>query len=121
MKEEATFELPLRVFEDAAELFGLLSTPDRLRIVNELCSGEKNVAELLAHVHVTQPNMSQHLTTLYRSGLVAKRRRGAQVYFRIADDAAELVCVVLHSQLAGDGEHDCVGAPVQYVVEWAWP
>ena len=31
------------VFEKAAELFAVLSTPIRLRIISELCQGEKNV------------------------------------------------------------------------------
>ena len=35
-----------RVFEMAAELFSLLSTPTRLRIVCELCRRERNVSEL---------------------------------------------------------------------------
>ena len=57
-----------RVFEIAAELFALLSAPTRLRIVCELCEGEKNVGELLEIVGVSQPNISQHLGMLYRGG-----------------------------------------------------
>ena len=56
------------VFETAAELFALLSTPIRLKIISAVCQGEKNVSELLAAIDTTQPNMSQHLATLYRSG-----------------------------------------------------
>ena len=36
-----------QVFEKAAELFAVLSTPIRLRIISELCHGEKNVGQLL--------------------------------------------------------------------------
>jgi DNA-binding transcriptional ArsR family regulator len=53
-----------RVFELAAELFSLLSTPARLRLVCELCEGEKYVGELLEHVGVSQPSISQHLGAL---------------------------------------------------------
>jgi ArsR family transcriptional regulator len=84
--------LPDRVFEAAAELFGLLSTPTRLRIVCLLCDGELNVGELLGRVDVSQPNMSQHLGTLYRAGIVSRRRAGAQVYYRIASERALLLC-----------------------------
>ena len=35
------------VFESAAELFGLLSTPVRLKIIRAVCNGDRNVSELL--------------------------------------------------------------------------
>ena len=53
-----------KVFEKAAELFAVLSTPIRLRIISELCQGEKNVGQLHERIGVTQPNMSQHLNLL---------------------------------------------------------
>ena len=36
-----------KVFESVAELFAVLSTPIRLRIISAVCQGEKNVSELL--------------------------------------------------------------------------
>jgi len=102
MTTESSFDVSLRVFEDAAEIFSLLSTPCRLRIVDALCGGEKNVGELLQFIPVTQSNMSQHLTVLYRAGMVTRRRSGAQVYYRIGGHLAELVCQVVQSQLAAD-------------------
>ena len=63
-----------RVFELAAELFGVLSTPMRLRILSALCREEKSVSELLAEIETTQPNLSQHLNVLYRAGVLAKRK-----------------------------------------------
>lgn len=81
-----------RVFTAAAELFGLLSTPVRLKIVVMLSEGELNVGQLLARVATTQPNLSQHLSTLYRCGILARRRRGAQVLYRIASDRVRLIC-----------------------------
>lgn len=90
------------VFERAAELFGLLSTPIRLRIISELCNCEKNVGQLLGNIEVAQPNMSQHLNMLYRAGVVAKRRQGAQVFYRIADESVALVCRAVCTQVAGE-------------------
>ena len=37
-----------QVFEAAAELFSILSTPIRLRLISALCRGEKNVSQLLS-------------------------------------------------------------------------
>ena len=90
------------VFERAAELFGLLSTPIRLRIISELCNCEKNVGQLLNTIEVAQPNMSQHLNMLYRAGVVATRRQGAQVFYRIADESVALVCRAVCTQVAGE-------------------
>ena len=45
----------------------------RLKIIASLCNGEKNVSELLAEIDTTQPNMSQHLNTLYQAGVLGKR------------------------------------------------
>ena len=92
----------VKVFERAAELFGLLSTPVRLRIVSALCEGEKNVTELREPIDVSQPNISQHLTMLYRSGAVTKRRHGSQVFYRIADEYSGLVCRAVASQVTGE-------------------
>ena len=91
-----------KVFEKAAELFAVLSTPIRLRIISELCQGEKNVGQLHERIGVTQPNMSQHLNLLYRAGLLGKRRQGAQVFSRSADDSAVAVCRAVCTQVAMD-------------------
>jgi DNA-binding transcriptional ArsR family regulator len=75
-----------RVFERAAELFGLLATPVRLRIVAALLQGERNVSQLTEGLGAAQPTLSQHLATLYHCGLVSRRRLGAQVLYSIADE-----------------------------------
>lgn len=81
-----------RVFEAAADLFSLLSTPTRLRIVCELCKGERNVGQLLQGAGVTHPNISQHLNTLYRAGVVARRRAGSQMFYRVVSERVLLLC-----------------------------
>jgi DNA-binding transcriptional ArsR family regulator len=88
------------VFSAAAELFGLLSTPIRLKIISALCKGEKNVSQLLGDIHTTQPNMSQHLSTLYRAGVLGKRRDATQIYYRIESERAALLCRAVCTQIA---------------------
>jgi ArsR family transcriptional regulator len=80
------------VFRSAAELFGLLATPIRLRIISALCQGEKNVSQLLAEIDTTQPNMSQHLGTLYRAGVLGRRREATQIFYRIRNESAAAIC-----------------------------
>jgi len=90
------------VFSAAAELFALLSTPIRLRILSALCSGERNVSQLLTQIETTQPNMSQHLSSLYRAGVLGKRREGTQIYYRIEDERAASLCRAVCTQIAMD-------------------
>jgi ArsR family transcriptional regulator len=89
-----------RLFSKAAELFGLLATPIRLRIISALCQGEKNVSQLLQDIETTQPNMSQHLATLYRAGVLGKRRDSTQIYYRIANEQAASICRAVCTQVA---------------------
>jgi ArsR family transcriptional regulator len=88
------------VFESAAELFTLLSTPIRLKIISAVCNGEKNVSELLDCIETTQPNMSQHLATLYRSGVLSKRREGTQIYYKLQSERVATLCRAVCTQIA---------------------
>jgi ArsR family transcriptional regulator len=81
-----------QTFESAANLFRVMSAPMRLKIINCLCDGEKNVSYLLTQVKTTQPNMSQHLNTLYQAGILGKRRDGVQIFYRILDQRIVSIC-----------------------------
>ncbi len=94
------------VFATAAELFSLLSTPIRLKIISALCHGEKNVSQLLAQIDTTQPNMSQHLSTLYRAGVLGKRREATQIYYRIESERAAMLCRAVCTQIAFEMDAD---------------
>ena len=87
-----------RVYEVAADLFGLLATPTRLRIVFALVEGERNVSELLQCVAVSQPNMSQHLGALYRAGVLARRRTGAQIFYRVDNEEVRSLCAAIQTE-----------------------
>jgi DNA-binding transcriptional ArsR family regulator len=88
------------VFELAAEVFRVMSAPMRLKIIACLCNGEKNVSELLSEIDTTQPNMSQHLNTLYQAGVLGKRREGVQIYYRIVNDRVVTLCRAVCTQIA---------------------
>lgn len=95
-----------QVFASAAELFKLMATPIRLKIISALCGQEKNVTQLLHEIDTTQPNMSQHLAALYRAGVVAKRRDATQIYYRIGSDRAASLCRAVCMQIALEMEGD---------------
>ncbi len=89
-----------RVFELAAELFSLLGTPIRLRILSALCDGERSVSQLLETIHTTQPNLSQHLAVMYKSGVLARRKDGVQVLYRVQSERAVSLCRSVCTQIA---------------------
>ena len=95
-----------QVFESVAELFSVLSTPIRLKIISAVCQGEKNVSELLGEIETTQPNMSQHLSTLYRSGILSKRRDGTQMYYRLQSERVAALCRAVCTQVAMELDSD---------------
>ena len=88
------------VFELAAEIFRVMSAPMRLKIISVLCDGERNVSELLERIPTTQPNMSQHLTTLHKAGVIGRRRDGVQVYYRLINDRVVTLCRAVCTQIA---------------------
>ncbi len=92
-KEDAVFIL-------AAELLRAVAAPMRLKIISALCNGEKNVSELLEQVRTTQPNMSQHLNTLYKAGVLARRREGVSNYYSIANEQVVNICRSVCVQIA---------------------
>ena len=88
------------VFTLAAELFAVLATPMRLRILSALCEQEKSVSQLLLEIDTTQPNLSQHLAVLFKIGVLAKRKEGTQVIYRVQSEKAVALCRSVCTQIA---------------------
>lgn len=81
-----------------------MSAPMRLKIINCLCNEEKNVGQLLAEIDTTQPNMSQHLNTLFKAKILGRRREGVQIYYRIINDRVVTLCRAVCTQIAIDSD-----------------
>lgn len=81
----------LQVFERAAEVFSLLSTASRLRILDALCRGEMSVNGLAGAIDMPQPTVSQHLNQLFRAGLLVRRKEGVQVFYRVDPNAQDFL------------------------------
>lgn len=99
IKKLTELDKPDHVFDKAAAMFRVLSAPMRLKIIGCLCDGEQNVTYLLSKIATTQPNMSQHLNTLYKAGVLAKRREGVQIHYRIANEQIVSLCRVVCMQV----------------------
>ncbi|MBL8384810.1 MAG: winged helix-turn-helix transcriptional regulator [Burkholderiales bacterium] len=83
-----------------AAYFQALSEPTRLKILNLLRTGERNVGEIAEATGTTAANVSRHLTLLTKHGLVAREGRGTSVYYRIADDSVYALCDLVCGSIA---------------------
>lgn len=78
----------------AARMF---ADPSRLRILALLHQyGRMNVAELCSATGLPQPNVSHHLLTMERAGLLDRERVGATNYRRLNRDAVGELAALLH-------------------------
>ena len=78
---------------EAAKLLRALSNERRLMILCQLGDGELAVGQI--HVGLSQSALSQHLAVLRDQGVVATRREGQTIFYRIADPAAVKVVATL--------------------------
>jgi ArsR family transcriptional regulator len=62
-----------------------LADAKRLCVIELLATGERSVSDLSREASCQIPNMSQHLAVLRSAGLVASRREGSTVYYRLRD------------------------------------
>ena len=88
-----------------AGLFKVLGHPARVRILELLRDGERNVGELQVALDLDPSGTSQHLSALRKGGLVETRRDGTSVYYRIRDPRAlQLLAVAAEVLSAGLAE-----------------
>ncbi len=92
------------LYERQARICQVLVDPKRLRLLALLRDREYSVGELAETLGIAYPNVSQHLNVMRDAGLVATRRAGTNVYYRLAypriADACDMVREVLRQQLA---------------------
>jgi rhodanese-related sulfurtransferase len=73
------------VFEQFARVAAAFASPKRIEIIDVLAQGERNVETLAAETGLSVANTSRHLQVLKVSSLVAARKEGLQVFYRLAD------------------------------------
>ena len=81
-----------RVFEAVSQYFALLSEPMRVRILHAICQREKSVSEIVAETGATQTNVSRHLGSMYRSGVLSRHKVGTSVYYGVGDPVLTEIC-----------------------------
>ncbi len=71
------------VTKELAELFGVLSHPQRIHIVEELYAGEKDVNSLAEILQISQSGVSQHLSLLRAHKLIVERKQSRNVFYHL--------------------------------------
>ncbi|WP_411278016.1 ArsR/SmtB family transcription factor [Gaiella sp.] len=96
--------LPDELVELIARRFRVIGEPMRIKLLDRLRSGEATVLALTATTGASQQNVSKHLGVLHDAGIVARRKEGTQVFYRVADagifELCETVCGSVQRQVA---------------------
>ena len=69
-----------------SEVFGALSSPYRIEIVQMLRSGELTAGEIVEQFDIAQPSVSRHLDVLKKAGLLTACKKGTQVFYSLNED-----------------------------------
>jgi DNA-binding transcriptional ArsR family regulator len=86
-----------RSASDATSLLRTLAHEDRLLLLCELSQGERCVSDLEMLLDIRQPSLSQQLGVLRREQLVATRRAGKHVFYRVTDARALTLLQTLYT------------------------
>lgn len=77
----------LIVSKELADFLKLIAHPDRLRLIEELRHGEKDVSGIAAELDLPPTRISQHLASLRAYRLVQDRREGRNHFYRLTQPA----------------------------------
>jgi len=87
--------------KEACGLLGALAHEDRLMLLCRIAIGELSVGELERSLDIRQPTLSQQLGVLRRQGMVATRREGRRVFYRLKNPRALGIMDALYVQFCG--------------------
>jgi rhodanese-related sulfurtransferase/DNA-binding transcriptional ArsR family regulator len=93
--------LKQELYRSIAKVAQALASANRLQLLEFIAQGERPVEALAAMAGITVANASQHLQALRRAGLVAARKEGQRVLYRLAGDDV----VQLYGALRGVAEN----------------
>ncbi len=68
---------------ELADIFKILAHPDRIRVIEELGRGEKDVNTLVELLDLPGPRVSQHLSMMRAHRIVEERRDGRHHYYHL--------------------------------------
>ena len=78
--------------KDAKRIFRAFSDETRLRILNLLNEGELCVCDVMRVLNEPQSKISRHFGYLRKTGLVAGRKEGLWMHYKLSEQGAKLFC-----------------------------
>jgi rhodanese-related sulfurtransferase/DNA-binding transcriptional ArsR family regulator len=75
------------LYDEFALVGKALASGRRMELLEVLANGERTVEALASEAGLSVANTSQHLQVLRQGGLVATRRSGTSIFYRLADPA----------------------------------
>ena len=95
---------PKEYYEMHAELCKTFGHAKRLMVISTLREGERTVTDLAEYTGIDTSNLSQHLHILREKGLVATRREGTKIYYRLSHPnigkALDLISAFLEQRIS---------------------
>lgn len=88
-----------RIYELHADVCKTLANAKRLEILNALRNKDMTVNELAERVGALKANISQHLAVMRQKGILATRRDGVNIYYRIANPKVIQACDIMREVL----------------------
>jgi len=102
--------IPDALLKTMADKFRLIGEPTRLAILHTLIDGgEKNVGQVVLETGRSEVNVSRHLKQLSKAKMVARRKEGLQVFYRLTDPVIEQLCGLVCGSLLNDSADGCTG------------
>src|SRR5258705_11571313 len=72
--------------KDVARVFSAIADPTRRETLQILKRGERSAGEIAARFPVSAPSISRHLAILKAADLVAERRQGNRIFYRLVPE-----------------------------------
>ncbi len=88
-----------RIYELHADVCKTLANAKRLEILNALRNKDMTVNELAERVGALKANISQHLAVMRQKKILATRRDGVNIYYRIANPKVIQACDIMREVL----------------------
>lgn len=93
-------DVMMKTTDELVLLFNALADPTRLRLLNLMREGEVCVCFFVEILRENQPKISRHLAYLRRAGVVAPRRDGKWMHYRLVEPTLPAAQAVLREVLA---------------------
>ena len=94
------------VYNDTVKVFKAFCDENRLKILEQLRTGEKCACKLLDELHITQPTISHHMKLLCDADIVQGRKDGKWVHYSINQEGAKRAQKILEQLVTLDNVNE---------------